>query len=90
MQSVVFSHGTYTTSAYSLYWEKACLLRMMDWFPFFKEIEYQWLTSLEVLVRVEAESLLHLSAKYCPLLPPPRSTIAAAFSPDGKVLASTQ
>ncbi|XP_057424462.1 uncharacterized protein LOC130718039 isoform X3 [Lotus japonicus] len=38
---------------------------------------------------VEAESLLHLSAKYCPLLPPPRSTIAAAFSPDGKVLAST-
>ncbi|KAL1545297.1 hypothetical protein AAHA92_22040 [Salvia divinorum] len=37
----------------------------------------------------EAESLLHLSAKYCPLLPPPRSTIAAAFSPDGKTLAST-
>lgn len=38
---------------------------------------------------VEADSLRHLSAKYCPLLPPPRSTIAAAFSPDGKVLAST-
>ncbi|KAJ1416824.1 WD40/YVTN repeat-like-containing domain superfamily [Sesbania bispinosa] len=38
---------------------------------------------------VEAESLRHLSAKYCPLFPPPRSTIAAAFSPDGKVLAST-
>ncbi|KAK7345713.1 hypothetical protein VNO77_16323 [Canavalia gladiata] len=38
---------------------------------------------------VEAESLWHLSAKYCPLFPPPRSTIAAAFSPDGKVLAST-
>ncbi|GLT99275.1 hypothetical protein SLE2022_167210 [Rubroshorea leprosula] len=38
---------------------------------------------------VEAESLLHLSSKYCPLLPPPRSTIAAAFSPDGKRLAST-
>ncbi|GER55633.1 transducin family protein / WD-40 repeat family protein, partial [Striga asiatica] len=37
----------------------------------------------------EAESLLHLSAKYCPLQPPPRSTIAAAFSPDGKTLAST-
>lgn len=37
---------------------------------------------------VEAESLRHLSAKYCPL-PPPRSTIAAAFSPDGKTLAST-
>ncbi|KAJ7977148.1 Transducin/WD-40 repeat family protein [Quillaja saponaria] len=38
---------------------------------------------------VEAESLRHLSAKYCPLLPPPRSTIAAAFSPNGRVLAST-
>ncbi|GMH20069.1 hypothetical protein Nepgr_021910 [Nepenthes gracilis] len=38
---------------------------------------------------VEADSLRHLSAKYCPLLPPPRSTIAAAFSPDGKTLAST-
>ncbi|XP_009608724.1 uncharacterized protein [Nicotiana tomentosiformis] len=38
---------------------------------------------------VEAESLQHLSAKYCPLLPPPRSTIAAAFSPDGRTLAST-
>ncbi|XP_052170342.1 uncharacterized protein LOC127786743 isoform X2 [Diospyros lotus] len=39
--------------------------------------------------RAEADSLRHLSAKYCPLLPPPRSTIAAAFSPDGKTLAST-
>uniref|UniRef100_A0A1D1Y219 Activating molecule in BECN1-regulated autophagy protein 1 n=1 Tax=Anthurium amnicola TaxID=1678845 RepID=A0A1D1Y219_9ARAE len=38
---------------------------------------------------VEAESLQHLTAKYCPLLPPPRSTIAAAFSSDGKTLAST-
>ncbi|KAK4585863.1 hypothetical protein RGQ29_023178 [Quercus rubra] len=38
---------------------------------------------------VEAETLRHLSAKYCPLLPPPRSTIAAAFSPDGRTLAST-
>ncbi|XP_047312399.1 uncharacterized protein LOC124915680 [Impatiens glandulifera] len=38
---------------------------------------------------LEAESMLHLSAKYCPLFPPPRSTIAAAFSPDGKWLAST-
>lgn len=38
---------------------------------------------------VESESLLHLSAKYCPLVPPPRSTIAAAFSPDGRKLAST-
>ncbi|KAJ8540425.1 hypothetical protein K7X08_030344 [Anisodus acutangulus] len=38
---------------------------------------------------VEAESMQHLSAKYCPLLPSPRSTIAAAFSPDGQTLAST-
>ncbi|KAL7200976.1 hypothetical protein ACSBR1_032815 [Camellia fascicularis] len=38
---------------------------------------------------VEEESLRHLSAKYCSLVPPPRSTIAAAFSPDGKTLAST-
>ncbi|XP_062148253.1 uncharacterized protein LOC133857136 isoform X2 [Alnus glutinosa] len=38
---------------------------------------------------VEAETLRHLSAKYCPLVPPPRSTIAAAFSHDGRKLAST-
>uniref|UniRef100_A0A0D6R7Y4 Uncharacterized protein n=3 Tax=Spermatophyta TaxID=58024 RepID=A0A0D6R7Y4_ARACU len=38
---------------------------------------------------VEADSLRKLSAKYCPLVPPPRSTIAAAFSPDGQTLAST-
>ncbi|KAJ0236175.1 Transducin family protein / WD-40 repeat family protein [Hirschfeldia incana] len=38
---------------------------------------------------VEAESLQHLSANYCPLVPPPRSTIAAAFSSDGRTLAST-
>ncbi|XVF32299.1 hypothetical protein REPUB_Repub17cG0070200 [Reevesia pubescens] len=37
----------------------------------------------------EEESLQHLSGKYCPLVPPPRSTIAAAFSPDGRTLAST-
>ncbi|XP_022760412.1 uncharacterized protein LOC111306775 isoform X2 [Durio zibethinus] len=43
----------------------------------------------DLLSWVEAESLQHFSAKYCPLLPPPRSTIAAAFSPDGKTLAST-
>ncbi|XP_042941622.1 uncharacterized protein LOC122276149 isoform X4 [Carya illinoinensis] len=39
---------------------------------------------------VEAEMLWHLSAKYCPLLPPPRSTIAAAFSSDGRTVASMQ
>ena len=33
--------------------------------------------------------LRRLSAIYCKLKPPPRSTIAAAFSPDGKFLAST-
>ncbi|KAL3683476.1 hypothetical protein R1sor_001498 [Riccia sorocarpa] len=38
---------------------------------------------------LEAESLTHSTAKYCPLQPPPRSTIAAAFSPDGNTLAST-
>lgn len=38
---------------------------------------------------VEADSLRNFSAKYCALLPPPRSTIAAAFSSDGKRLAST-
>ncbi|KAM7521766.1 hypothetical protein LguiA_011668 [Lonicera macranthoides] len=43
----------------------------------------------QLLSWAEAESLRHLSAKYCPLVPPPRSTIAAAFSPDGRTLAST-
>ncbi|CAA7024572.1 unnamed protein product [Microthlaspi erraticum] len=38
---------------------------------------------------VEAESLNYLSSKYCALGPPPRSTIAAAFSSDGKTIAST-
>ncbi|VAH96648.1 unnamed protein product [Triticum turgidum subsp. durum] len=39
--------------------------------------------------RAESQSLHRWSAKYCPLMPPPRSTIAAAFSSDGKTLAST-
>ncbi|XP_076935197.1 uncharacterized protein LOC143601775 isoform X1 [Bidens hawaiensis] len=43
----------------------------------------------ELLSWVEAESLRCLTAKYCPLVPSPRSTIAAAFSADGKILAST-
>uniref|UniRef100_A0A7N2MJT9 Uncharacterized protein n=1 Tax=Quercus lobata TaxID=97700 RepID=A0A7N2MJT9_QUELO len=42
-----------------------------------------------LLYWVEAETLRHLSAKYYPMVPPPRSTIAAAFSPDGRTLAST-
>ncbi|TVU11197.1 hypothetical protein EJB05_44768, partial [Eragrostis curvula] len=37
----------------------------------------------------ESKSLHCWSAKYCPLEPTPRSTIAAAFSPDGRTLAST-
>ena len=41
-------------------------------------------------LRLEAESLRNCTAKYCPLQPAPRSTIAAAFSPDGTILASTQ
>ncbi|KAI3741547.1 hypothetical protein L1987_59221 [Smallanthus sonchifolius] len=44
----------------------------------------------ELLSWVEAESLRCLSAKYCPLVPSSRSRIAAAFSVDGKVLASTR
>ncbi|KAL6877614.1 hypothetical protein ACP4OV_012829 [Aristida adscensionis] len=43
----------------------------------------------EIFSWAESQSLHRWSAKYCPLLPPPRSTIAAAFSPDGKTLAST-
>lgn len=38
----------------------------------------------------EDDSLKRCSATYCQLTPPPRSTIAAAFSPDGKLVASTQ
>jgi activator-of-BECN1-regulated-autophagy protein 1 len=38
----------------------------------------------------ESQSLHRWSARYCLLLPAPRSTIAAAFSPDGRTLASTQ
>jgi hypothetical protein len=38
----------------------------------------------------EADSLRRCSASYCQLSPAPRSTIAAAFSPDGTLLASTQ
>ena len=38
----------------------------------------------------ESDSLKRCSASYCQLNPPPRSTIAAAFSPDGQLVASTQ
>ena len=50
---------------------------------------YFW-SSFLIFLRVEAETLCHLSAKYYPMVSPPRSTIAAAFSPDGRTLASTQ
>lgn len=38
----------------------------------------------------ETDALRHCTAFYCTLQPEPRSTIAAAFSPDGSLLASTQ
>ena len=38
----------------------------------------------------EEDFLRRCSASYCDLNPPPRSTIATAFSPDGRYLASTQ
>eukprot|EP00873_Tetraselmis_striata_P042308 jgi/Tetstr1/462572/TSEL_007558.t1 len=38
---------------------------------------------------VESDFLRRCSATYCPLRPAPRSTIAAAFSADGTLLAST-
>ncbi len=38
----------------------------------------------------EEDFLRRCSASYCELSPPPRSTIATAFSPDGRYLASTQ
>ena len=38
---------------------------------------------------VEQDSLRNCAAVYCPLNPPPRSTIAACFRPDGAELAST-
>jgi activator-of-BECN1-regulated-autophagy protein 1 len=39
---------------------------------------------------LEESSLRGCTASYCRLHPAPRSTIAAAFSPDGALLASTQ
>lgn len=72
---------------------------LLSWYSLLKMRHFIWKWSfyyfqnaqiLSVALRVEAESLRHLSAKYCPLVPPPRSTIAAAFSPDGRTLASTQ
>lgn len=80
MQDKGLSHGTvwvlYCSSVIFIHWYS----------------KYICLSFFELLTfsRVEAETLRHLSAKYCPLLPPPRSTIAAAFSPDGRTLASTQ
>lgn len=38
---------------------------------------------------VESDALRRVAGKYCPFTPPPRSTIAVAYSPDGQTLAST-
>ena len=38
----------------------------------------------------EQDFMQHASARYVDFKPVPRSTIAAAFSPNGKLLASTQ
>jgi hypothetical protein len=80
MQDEVLSHGIvwvlYCSPVIFLHWyEDIFVLSFLSFYHF---------------SRVEAETLRHLSAKYCPLVPPPRSTIAAAFSPDGRALASTQ
>ncbi|KAF8712091.1 hypothetical protein HU200_028927 [Digitaria exilis] len=50
-----------------------------------------WVTDVQhdLLFWAESQSLHYWCAKYCPLLPASRATIAAAFSPDGRVLAST-
>jgi len=37
----------------------------------------------------ESDALRRVAGRYCPFAPPPRSTIAVAYSPDGKTLAST-
>lgn len=66
-----------------------------SWYVFLMSTKKSQSADLSFLItncfyRVEAESLQCLSAKYCSLMPSPRSTIAAAFSSDGKILASTQ
>uniref|UniRef100_K3ZST5 Uncharacterized protein n=1 Tax=Setaria italica TaxID=4555 RepID=K3ZST5_SETIT len=54
------------------------------------ELEF-WVTDAQhdLLYWAESQSLHCWCAKYCPLVPASRATIAAAFSPDGRVLAST-
>ncbi|CAN6204086.1 unnamed protein product [Urochloa humidicola] len=54
------------------------------------ELEF-WVTDAQhdILYWAESQSLHCWSAKYCPLVPASRATIAAAFSTDGRVLAST-
>lgn len=46
--------------------------------------------SADLKVWAEADFLRHSSSSYIEFSPPPRSSIAAAFSPDAKWLASTQ
>jgi activator-of-BECN1-regulated-autophagy protein 1 len=56
----------------------------------YNELEF-WVTDAQHDLHywAESQSLHCWCAKYCPLLPASRATIAAAFSPDGRVLAST-
>jgi activator-of-BECN1-regulated-autophagy protein 1 len=77
-------------SQFSVYFTLLNENQTLGFIFFLLECQFRVLTFLNVIVRVEAESLRNLSAKYCPLLPAPRSTIAAAFSLDGKMIASTQ
>ena len=80
---------------------KTCIGCMVyDCLPFLQSINYgvhmyflsffMWDIIQCYYPRLEAESLRNCTAKYCALQPAPRSTIAAAFSPDGSILASTQ
>ena len=46
-------------------------------------------TRARVEAWVEADALRRVAGKYVPFAPPPRSTIAVAYSPDGSTLAST-
>ncbi|XP_020259919.1 uncharacterized protein LOC109836433 isoform X3 [Asparagus officinalis] len=67
------------------FWNQTSKVRIDEYRPIYEIIDARH----ALLSWVEADSLGNLTAKYCSLLPPPRSTIAAAFSTDGKRLAST-
>ncbi|KAI3499730.1 hypothetical protein L1887_35539 [Cichorium endivia] len=71
----------HTHSVIALWGSRICLFTSVSF------VEFQL---IEYINHVGGESLRCLSAKYCPLVPSPRSTITAPFSADGKILASTQ